>query len=144
MGSRGPIPKRLQETLGHMTKAQIAERDTSAEGAVHVEVPAPDEMWHPIALRWYASLAESGQSQFFEPSDWATACYVAEFMSRHCFGRNLQPQLFAAIMSASTELMTTEGARRRLRLELQRPDQNKSEQAAGVSAIADYRKRITG
>jgi hypothetical protein len=142
--SRGPVSKRLEETMGHMTKAQIAERDTSAEGAVDVPVPDPDEAWHPIALRWYVSLSESGQSKFFEPSDWGTAMYVAEFMSRHLAGSALSGQMFASVMSATTELMSTEGSRRRLRLELQRADANKPASTLGVTAISEYKKRISG
>ena len=37
---------------------------------------------HPAARRWFESLAESGQSAFYEPSDWATAYVLAETMSR--------------------------------------------------------------
>lgn len=144
MAAKGPIPKRLEETMGHMTRAEIAERETSAEGAIHVEIPAPDEDWHPIALRWYAALSESGQSKFFEPSDWATACYVAEGMSRHLTKGSFGAQMFAAVMSAASELLSTEGSRRRLRLELQRPNQNRDTQATGVTAISAYKKRITG
>jgi hypothetical protein len=74
------------------------------------------------------SLAESGQSQFYEPSDWAVARYVAEVMSRNLADGNMSAVMFAAVMSAMTELLTTEGARRRARLEL-------GTEATGGSAV---------
>jgi hypothetical protein len=137
------IPKRSEEVMGHRTKAELAQRETSAHGAVHVPVPPPDEGWHPIALRWYAALGESGQAQFYEPSDWAMASFVAEMMTRNLATARPNAPLFAAIMSGCTELMCTEGARRRLRLELQRPDAAKAAKAIGVTAISDYKKRIS-
>ncbi len=51
----------------------------SAPGAV--AWPEPEDSWHRIAWDWYLSLGDSGQSQFYEPSDVATAQYVAEAMS---------------------------------------------------------------
>ncbi|MFJ9671080.1 hypothetical protein ACIRP5_09880 [Streptomyces sp. NPDC101221] len=95
--------------------------------------PPPEEDWHPIARRWYDSLVNSGQSFFFEPSDWAQAAYVAEAMSRNLNqGQRLSGQLFAAVISAASDLLTTEGSRRRLRIEL-----SKAEAAEVDSGIAD-------
>lgn len=68
------------------------------------------------------SLAGSGQARFYEPSDWQTARYVAESMSRNLSAGRFSSQHFAAVMSAMTDLLTTEGARRRARLELDRPE----------------------
>ena len=48
----------------------------------------PDASWHPLANAWYAFLASSGQSAFYEPSDWGLAVLVAESMSR-----DLNPQV---------------------------------------------------
>lgn len=146
----GPVPKRSDQRR----------RRNKPEGAEIIQAPAgdepdwlePAESWHPIAREWYCSLAASGQSRFYEASDIATAYYVAEAMSRNLqatrerdkttgewvtVGR-FSAQLFASVMSAMTDLLTTEGARRRARVELQRgPAQPKP---ASVTALADYRK----
>lgn len=142
-GSGGPVPKRSEDKAGHRTKAEL-NQITKANGAAEVEVPKPRRDWHPITKAWYKSLAESGQSQFYEPSDWWTAQYVAEAMSRSLKSQNglISGQLFQAIMSASTELMVTEGARRRLRVELQRPDRDQGAESDGggeVTLLDDYR-----
>jgi hypothetical protein len=84
--------------------------------------PVADPDWHPIARDWYGSLEVSGQAQFYQPSDVATARYVAEAMSRNLASSRISGQLFGAVMSAMTELLTTEGARRRARVELERAE----------------------
>jgi hypothetical protein len=118
MGQRGPLPKRSDQRHGHGSKA-AQEAVTKARGTAAVEQPAGDPDWHPIARDWYASLAVSGQSAFYQPSDWQTARFVAESMDRNLRAGRFSAQQFAATMSAMTELLTTEGARRRARLELQ-------------------------
>lgn len=144
MGQRGPIGKRSTELMGHKTKAELAEREKITVAAEQVPAPEADPTWHPIAREWFESLGESGQSQFFEPSDWATARYVAEAMHQHLQrGASMGAQMFAAVMSAAAELLSTEGSRRRLRLELQRA-KPAQENTAGVTAINEYKKRITG
>ncbi|MBB1153506.1 phage terminase small subunit [Amycolatopsis dendrobii] len=144
MGQRGPVGKRTDEIMGHKTKAELAEREQVAVPAEQVPVPDADPTWHPIAREWFESLGESGQSQFFEPSDWATARYVAEAMHQHLQrGASMGAQMFAAVMSAASELLSTEGSRRRLRLELQRAQPTQQDNA-GVTAINEYKRRITG
>lgn len=143
MGRRGPVPKRTDEVMGHRSKAELDERESAPSGTGIVPIPAPDPEWHPIAKEWFESLGQSGQHRFFEPSDWATARFVAEGMSRTLKRTALGAQMFAALMSAASELLSTEGSRRRLRLELQREQANTGDNA-GVIAINAYKKRITG
>jgi hypothetical protein len=103
-------------------------------------MPAADPEWHDTAKHWFESLAESGQSRFYEPSDWWTAYYVATAMSKSLQGK-MSSVMFAAVMSASAELMATEGSRRRLRLELDK-NTGDPDEAASVSALDDYRKTL--
>jgi hypothetical protein len=122
-----------------------------------VEVPKPNSKWHPIAKRWFESLAMSGQSRkYYEPSDWATAYLIAESMSR-----DLKPQVvgineetgepvmaviplkgasLAAYLKAFTALLVTEGDRRRARVELERPKPG-GEEASDVSWLDEARRR---
>ncbi|MCA6090956.1 hypothetical protein LE181_02045 [Streptomyces sp. SCA3-4] len=139
MGSRGPVPKRSVERRRRNKDVTEPVRAASAPGAV--EWPEPEPSWHAIARDWYLSLGTSGQSQFYEPSDVATARYVAEAMSRNLDTGRFSAQLFAAVTSAMTELLTTEGARRRVRIELERAPAEQ-ETPAGVTAIANYRAAL--
>jgi hypothetical protein len=141
MGSRGPVPKRSDRRLGHVTKAE-KEAVTHASAGSAPAAPQPDPEWHSVAQEWFRSLAESGQAQFYEASDWATARYVAEGMSRNLDGGRFSAQLFAAVNSAMSNLLVTEGDRRRVRLELQRGDVGPMK--ADVPSLEDYRSRLTG
>lgn len=95
-------------------------------------------------MRWFDALAESGQSQFYEASDWATATYVADAMSRNLKQGRFSAQLFQSVMSAMTDLLTTEGARRRARVELERETGPDPAEQAHVTLMDSYRKAAGG
>ena len=135
--STGPVPKRSSERR-RRNKPEGVEVTSVPADRTPVVCPPAGDAWHPIARDWYESLATSGQSVFYEPSDWATARYVAEAMSRGLESSRFSAQLFAAVSSAMTELLTTEGARRRARLEIERGDLSE-EKPADVTALDDYR-----
>jgi hypothetical protein len=135
VGPRGPVPKRSSERR-RRNKPEGAEV-VQAPTVCVLEWPAVDEDWHPIAARWYRSLERSGQSQFYEDSDVAAAVYVAEAMSRSLKGK-LSSVMFAAVMSAMTELLTTEAARRRARIELER--QTDAAEPPAVASMERYRQ----
>lgn len=140
MGTRGPIPKRSEERR-RVNKddgpALIQAPAGSPEGTP--VLPDPDPLWHPIAADWYLSLRESGQAAFYEPSDWAVARYAAHVMSQVLMSeKGPNGQLVAALNSVMSSLLTTEGDRRRARMELERkkPD---SPRLASVSPLDSYR-----
>lgn len=139
MGSRGPVPKRMAERLGHVTKAQKAGVVSVRMEGVVKPAPLPRGA-HPIARRWYEALKASGQSMFFEPSDWAAAVLVAEMMTRLLNSRRVNGQLFTGVWAAMDDLLTTEQARRRARLEVQRGMAEADEDAP--TAIDDYKKAM--
>lgn len=137
----GPVPKRSdQRRRRNKSDVDI----TSAPGAAVVEQPEPGEMWHPAALRWYVSLSTSGQASYYEPSDWATAWVWAELLSRALEqGDRPSAQLIMAWSAGATELLTTEGARRRMRMELERGGKSDDDEDAAVTALDGYRARFS-
>lgn len=138
MGSRGPVGKRDGERMGHRTKAEKA-RTTALDVSGVVDAPEPSGDWHPVAARWFESLAESGQSVFYEPSDWATAYLVAESMSRELLiGEPPSAASLSAWLKAMTSLMVTEGDRRRFRLEIERVVGGDAE----VTSLDDFRSQL--
>lgn len=142
VGTRGPLPKRSNERMGHRSKAEKEATDkVSVPGKV--KIPPANPEWHHIARTWYESIKDSGQCRFFEPSDWAAAQYVAEAIHR-TLGRDkgMSAQLFTAAWSAMNDLLTTEGSRRRVRLELERADAGETPKSRQVAAIANYRDRL--
>lgn len=132
--------------MGHRSKDEKASvtKAPSAAPADLPDLPEPDPSWHEIATDWYLSLRESGQAAFYQPSDWAMARYAAELMSRGLSSdRPPNGQYVAALNSVMASLLTTEGDRRRARIELERK-QPARKAPASVTAIADYQSRIGG
>lgn len=140
MSQPGPIPTRTDQR--RRTNAPEGVQVTKAAGALVVVPPDADQAWHPVATRWFDSLKTSGQSAFYEDSDWATAYLVAESMSRELStGEPPTGAAMAAWLKAMGSLMVTEGDRRRARLELERP--SAEEVPADVDDLAEYRARLT-
>jgi len=146
MGTRGPIPER-SEARRRRNKDDGPELLKAPSGAPDdlPDLPGADPLWHSIAADWYLSLRESGQAAFYQPSDWAVARYAAELMSRvlDCSERGPNGQLVAALNSVMSSLLTTEGDRRRARMELERK-KPVPQGGAKVTALDDYRSAFGG
>lgn len=132
----GPVPKR-SEVRRRRNKPEGVQVTKAAAGEV-VVWPEPDPSWNPTATRFYLSLNESGQRAFYQPSDVAVAVYVTDMMNKSMQGR-VSGQLFAAVMSAITELMATEGARRRIRIELSPHAEDEEPKEDFVDTMAQYK-----
>lgn len=134
----GPVPKRSSERRRRNkdSKPQTVE----LKGIGPVPVPPSDPNWHELAREWYEALASSGQSKFYEPSDWAAARLLAAVMSKNLKQTKFSSVLFATVWAGMGDLLTTEGERRRVRMEIEREQSN--DEPASVTAIADYRKRL--
>lgn len=142
MGDRGPIPGRSEHQRGHRTKAEKAAVEKAVVVAVlPVSQPDADPSWMPMARDWYVSLAHSGQAVYYQPSDWQTARIWAEVLSKQLEGARLSAQMIAAWSAAAGELLTTEGSRRRAKLELQTSLADEDEDAA-LAAVTDISSRF--
>lgn len=134
---RGPIPKRDSERRrGTKRKDAPGPADKVMVQAPPVEAPKPEDSWHPTARDWYLSLAQSGQGRFMEPSDWQAARVVAHGITEILEATRFSAHGFAAVWAAMGELLSTEGARRRVRMEVHR----QTEVPEDVPVMEDYRK----
>lgn len=143
MGTRGPIPARSDQKR-RRNKPETPTTRVEIEG--EVVAPKPSETWHPTAAAWYASLVESGQSRYFEPSDWQAAHFTAALMSDCLTGEGVNAQLVAQIRGMMADLLTTEGARRRAGIELERKvagGDTAPASSGNVTVMEDRRKRLT-
>jgi hypothetical protein len=139
-GRGGPPPKREDQrrrsnppTKGPPQKAAAGERTPA---------PPASRAWHPIARRWYVSLAKSGQAQFYESSDWSLAYLITEALSRELHEpAPLKAATLMAWLKACTVLLATEGDRRRMALELEVQPAT-TEEAASVPDINTWRTRV--
>lgn len=145
----GPVPRRSADL------ARPRERKSSnivpvTKGVMRpVRIPAADKTWHPIAKRLYSSLKKSGQSDFYQQSDWALAWSICEDLSVYKTPSHdrmgveyykRSGQMLQTIYTAMERLLVTEGDRRRVRIELSAPEEEG--ESAAVLAIADYRAEL--
>lgn len=138
-----PMPaKRTTERHGHRTAAEQAATDTSAAGSGPVTWPAVPKAWHPAARDWFRSLRHSGQAVFFEPSDVEAARILGWALTEIMNASKFSPTAFGEVWGAMGDLLTTEGARRKARIELQKPEAADQGPSAGVSHLADARARM--
>lgn len=141
MGTRGPVPKRSEQRR-RRNKESRPEKVTAP--AAPVDAPAEKRTWHPVAKEWYRSLKESGQAQFYEPSDWQAARLVAEELSQYLRSKKRSAMMFAQLWSAMTDLLTTEGARRRVKIEVERGAPEDNGEDAEIASLDEYRRRVAG
>lgn len=140
----GPVPKRSDQRRRRNKPASgevVSIVPSSPEDGV-VDAPEADESWHPLMRDWFNSLKESGQAIFYEPSDWQTARIAAAVMSDGLNSGELKATTLKEFNSMADSLMTTEGERRRLRVELQRGSEPSADDES-VSVMADYKEMFS-
>jgi len=145
----GPVPNR-SEDLARPRERKGSDQVSVTKGELRpVHIPRADRTWHPIAKRFYNSLKTSGQSDFYQDSDWALAYSIADDLSYYknpLINRDGEEyhkrsgQMLQTIYSAMTNLLVTEGDRRRVRIELSAPVEEGD--SAAILAIADYRAEL--
>lgn len=140
MGTRGPAPARSDQ---RRRRNEPGTPVSQVEQTGEVEIPEPIDSWHPTAAAWYASLAQSAQSRFYEPSDWQNAHYCAGLMSQTLTEEKVNAQLVSQVRGLMTDLLVTEGARRRVGLEVVRkPAEPEQKPTGNVTKMSDRRKRV--
>lgn len=140
MGNRGPVPKRSEDRI---RRNSVEKPSVTVEvEPVSVVVPVPDENWHPIARRLWDSLALSGQSKFYEPSDWALAYSLMDDLTYYKFATKRSGQMLASIYAQMSSLLISEGDRRRAGIELARKSSEELE-SAGVMEMNKWREALS-
>ena len=116
----GPAPKRGPKAGHHPEhKRKIVETFST------VPVPDPKPDWRPEVVHWYASLNLSGQSRYYEASDWDFALAAGDLLE--AFYAQPYGNTFKVWMQACSNLGVTEADRRRMRIEVNRPVAEKGE-----------------
>lgn len=136
MGTRGPVPKR-SDVRRRRNKESEPDRAEAGEQIKAPPLKGAKEL-HPLAVAWYRSLSQSGQAQFYEASDWMTAQLIARAISEFC--EKPSAMMLSSLLSGASNLLATEGDRRRMRLELERAAEDDGD--ASVTAIADYKRAL--
>jgi hypothetical protein len=105
-----------------------------------VRWPAADPEWHKIAKDLYNSTKRSGQADFYQQSDVAMLWSLCEDLSVYKNSTKRSGQMLQTIYSTFSNLLITEGDRRRVRIELHEPDTGAV--PASVTAIASYKEAL--
>lgn len=131
----GPKPKRSTERV-RRNKPDVVIKLGVSKPAIR---PPEDKTWHVTAKRLYRSLKDSGQTEFWQQSDWEYARLTMDQISKALNVSDDQPiragQL-AEINKMLAELMFTEPARRRARIELEHATVN-TDQDATIHQLPD-------
>lgn len=153
----------LSETLAEEVEIPapplITERKNRETGELEL-LDEPEYAWHLTAVEWYLSLTRSGQAIFYEASDWSLAFLLAEQISlaleprptqigvdgdgQPVFKYMRQPMngaQLSAILKGASSLMSTEGDRRRLSIELDRQKQREAMGADGSNVVSITQNR---
>lgn len=111
---------------------------TSAGG--DLPIPEADPTWKPKARSWYNSLKLSGQSEWFEPSDWATAVAAAD--AYDTFLRTHNASILAQFVRLSERLGATLTDRARSRIVLEEPITEDEDEDAADQAVQGWQGRL--
>lgn len=103
-------------------------------------IPDADKGWVPKARSWYNSLKLSGQTEFWEPSDWATAVAAAD--AYNVFLRTHNASILAQFVRLSERLGATLADRKRSRIELEEPVQEDEDEVAADAAVQGWQGRL--
>lgn len=137
----GPVPNRSDDLARpRERKGKDIVPVTKGELLPVNDVPEADPEWHEIAQMLYNSLFESGQKSFYQKSDWILAWSLCEDLSTYKKSGKRSGQMLQTIYSTMTDLLVTEGARRRVRVELTEPPAE--EDAAAVLMLAEYQQGL--
>jgi len=132
LGVSGPIPQPDDTLARKRTRKGGDVKPLTVGERRPTRIPRADPQWHPIAKQLFNAVKRSGQSDFYQDSDWWLLYSLCEDLSvyktpRHeeedgtvWYGRR-SGQMLQTIMSSMERLLITEGDRRRVRIELQEP-----------------------
>ncbi|CAB0685353.1 hypothetical protein FRC0104_02343 [Corynebacterium diphtheriae] len=139
----GPVPKRSDQRRRRNKDTTGLHIVKDLPATAKATPPRVSPNWHPLMKDWFRSLKESGQSAFYEPSDWQTARLLAEVMSQELnSGEAVKASMLAEFNRAAAALLTTEGERRRLRVELQAGESSAGDDVV-VSTMENYRNMFS-
>lgn len=127
----GPVPKRSEERIRE-NKDVIPVEKIQMNGSVEVPLLGLENP-HPLTVEIYNSLKDSGQSKYYEPSDWQFARYTMHFVDQIVKTSKPSAMMLATINQMLSSLLMTEGDRRRVRIEVER--QNMQATVFDVAAV---------
>lgn len=122
LGKPGPIGKRSEERVRRNKTGEDGLMTESVQMIGDVEVPPLNlgVETHPLIQDLWDSLPSSGQTRFWEPSDWEYARITMYALNNMLHSSKISAMLLSTIDAMMSKLLLTEGDRRRVKVEVQR------------------------
>lgn len=137
MAVTGPIPHRSDQRVRRNLYEPVDK--VTAIGKVKIPDLGISDC-HPLVTAIYGSLKNSAQRKWMEPSDWEYARLTLFFLNQQLWAGRPSAQMLATLGTMLSNLLMTEGDRRRVRIEVDRVAPGKE---ATVTPISDvYRQRL--
>lgn len=128
----GPVPKRSEDRIRH--DSNVIDK-VHAFGVVRKPPLGLGDEVHPIISDFWDAAGESAQSRYYEQSDWQYMRVALHFLNKLLNTNKPSAQMLTVVNQMLTDLLLTEGARRRVRMEIER---NQVQQDAEVKNLSDY------
>jgi hypothetical protein len=131
------IPNREADLARPRSRKGGERRPISRGVAAPTTQPSGNQEWEPAVTALWLAMDESGQSDYYQASDWAYARVVLDELDRIRRSSRPSAEALRAVLGGLDRLLLTEGERRRARIELEAPAPEG--ESAAVVAIAQYR-----
>jgi hypothetical protein len=138
----GPVPKQADERIRRNADVVPTEKIEAYGEVIVPPLNLPFEA-HPMAVDFYESLALSAYSKYYEPSDWEYARLATFIMHGIVSSGKPSSEMFKALQTAMSNLLVTEGDRRRLRIEIAREAQKPEKDDEMAKVVEMFRERMT-
>jgi hypothetical protein len=117
--ANGPVPKRSSERTGNPNRVEVIDK-VQAFGVVRKPDLGLGDAVHPIIIDFWDSIGESAQARYYEPSDWQYLRVSLHFLNSLLKSGKPSAQMLTVVNQMLTDLLVSEGSRRRVRMEIER------------------------
>jgi hypothetical protein len=127
-------------TAAQAPSERFASRGTTRRA--EIPVPEPNRMWHPQAQSWFNSLKLSGQSEFYEASDWATAVLCAQLYDIYIKSRAVNVLDRFLKLSARLGVTVADRYAARIVLDEPEPEHHDEDEEQADATVLDWHRRL--
>ncbi|MCQ9385127.1 phage terminase small subunit [Brevibacterium moorei] len=138
----GPIPLRSDERTGHAHGAGGQSAGITSGTLQPVKWPQVKKEWTDTAKELYRGKKASGDAEYMQQSDIARLRFLCDNVTFYERQGIRSAMMLANLQSEMSNLMFSEGDRRRARIELSKVDTSKED--AQVVALRGYKDMLGG
>lgn len=133
----GPVPKRSEDRIRY--DGNVIDK-VHAFGVVKKPELGLGDNPHPIITDFWDAVGESAQTRYYEASDWQYLRVSLHFLNKLLRSNKPSAQMLTVVNQMLSDLLVSEGQRRRVRMEIER---NVTSQDAEVKNLSDYFKDLS-